>query len=80
MIFERSNNQTESSASDPKYTVTEVAELLAVSRQSIYRQIASGRLDCYWVGSSIRVAKRHLDAYLSGNTNGARKKRMAEGK
>ncbi len=55
-------------ATDPKYPVKIAAIKLGVSAQTVYREIAAGRLKCYWIGSSIRVGLSHINEYLSRNT------------
>jgi excisionase family DNA binding protein len=64
MISNQLGDHGVSSALDPKFPVHRVAEMLSVSPQTIYREIAAGRMNCYWVGSSIRVGLSHLNSYL----------------
>ena len=46
------------------YKVNEVAELLRVSRMSVYRLIHAGDMEAIQVGRSFRVPAHAVDAYL----------------
>lgn len=60
-------------APDTKYhSLEEVAELLGVNYQLIYRLVRSGELPAIRVGRVYRVASKDLDAYLErGKTTAA---------
>lgn len=45
-------------------TVVEVAELMRVSRMTVYRLVHAGELPAVRVGRSFRVPQDALDAYL----------------
>ncbi len=45
-------------------TVNEVADLMRVSRMTVYRLVHSGELPAVRVGRSFRVPQDALDAYL----------------
>ena len=47
-------------------TVAEVAELMRVSKMSVYRLIHSGELEAVRVGRSFRVPEQAVNAYLEG--------------
>lgn len=49
-------------------TVNEVAELMRVSRMTVYRLVHSGELPAVRVGRSFRVPQDALDAYLRSST------------
>lgn len=51
------------------YTVGEVAEMLDVSRKSIYKQIAEGCYKTIKVGSTIRISKNSFDEWLDNQLN-----------
>jgi putative molybdopterin biosynthesis protein len=45
-------------------TVNAVAELLAISRDSVYRLVRQGELVPYRVGERLRFRPEEIDAYL----------------
>lgn len=49
-------------------TVAEVAELMRVSRMTVYRLVNRGELPAVRVGRSFRVPQDALDAYLRENS------------
>lgn len=51
-------------------TVAEVAEVMRVSRMTVYRLTKSGELPAVRVGHSYRVPQDALDAYLSRTVAG----------
>jgi len=53
------------------YTLPEVAEMLKVSRQTVYRWIRSGELEAYKLGHDWRVEKTDLDRFLESRRGGA---------
>lgn len=46
-------------------TVAEVAEVMRVSKMTVYRLVHSGELPAVRVGKSYRVPQQALDAYLA---------------
>jgi len=46
-------------------TVAEVAEIMRVSRMTVYRLVHSGEMPAVRVGRSFRVPQDAVDAYLS---------------
>lgn len=49
----------------PKFlTVAEVAELMRVSKMTVYRMVQNGNLPAIRVGRSYRVPKSAVDQYL----------------
>ena len=46
------------------YKVSEVAEVLRVSKMSVYRLIHAGGMEAIQVGRSFRVPAHAVDAYL----------------
>lgn len=72
-MSETSRNQPTGPSSDPArgdlsavkfLTVAEVAQLMRVSKMSVYRLIHSGELEAVRVGRSFRVPERAVDEYL----------------
>lgn len=49
-------------------TVAEVAELMRLSRMTVYRLVHSGELPAVQVGRSFRVPQDALDAYLRAHS------------
>lgn len=54
----------------PFMTVIEIAELMRVSRATVYRLIHTGDLPSMRVGRSLRVSRRALENYLYNATPG----------
>ena len=48
------------------YTPEEVAEILKISRQSVYNDISAGKLKAKKIGRRIRISKEDLEAYING--------------
>ena len=51
-------------------TVDEVAQLLCVSRPTIYKEIESGKLFAIKVGRTFRIPKERFSNYLNGTDHG----------
>ena len=49
------------------YSVTEAAEILGVSKRSVYNLCASGAFWSVRVGSKLRISKKSFDEWLDGN-------------
>lgn len=49
-------------------TVAEVAEVMRVSKMTVYRLVHSGELPAVRVGRSFRVPQDALDAYLEASS------------
>lgn len=49
---------------EPVYTASEVAALLRLSEDTVYRRIKAGLLDAFKVGKEYRIKESVLDAYL----------------
>lgn len=50
------------------YTLKQVAELLQVSRQTIYNYIRDGKLQATQTGKEYRVTNEQLEAFINANT------------
>lgn len=53
------------------WSLEEVAELLGVNYQLIYRQVKDGKLPALRVGRIFRVKRADLEAYMELNSTGA---------
>lgn len=51
-------------------TVAEVAEMMRVSKMTVYRLVHSGELPAVRVGRSLRVPERAVAEYLRGRYEG----------
>lgn len=54
------------------YTLKQVAELLQVSRQTIYNYIKAGKLQAIITGKEYRVTNEQLEAFINANTVNAK--------
>ena len=52
------------------YTLEEIAELLQVTRRTIYTWIKDGKLKAFKVGRGWRVSRADLDSFLNSRSNG----------
>jgi excisionase family DNA binding protein len=52
------------------YTISEVAEILKVSKPTVYRLFKDNRLEWCLVGSHRRVSQEQIDKYIQENING----------
>lgn len=50
------------------YSVAEVAEILGVSKKSVYNLCAQGTFQTVRIGSALRISKKSFDAWLDGTT------------
>lgn len=63
-------SQPEGALSDVKFlTVAEVAEVMRVSKMTVYRLVHSGELAAVRVGRSFRVPERAVHDYLRGGSS-----------
>jgi excisionase family DNA binding protein len=55
---------------DPKFlTVAEVAEMMRVSKMTVYRMVHSGELPAAQIGRSFRVPLNVVEEYIRGSFN-----------
>jgi excisionase family DNA binding protein len=54
----------------PFYTLAELMERWQVSRSTVYREIARGRLKCIHIGSQIRFPAKAVAKYEEGPAEG----------
>lgn len=50
------------------YTIKQVAELLQVSKQTIYNYITSGKLQATKAGKEYRITNEQLEEFINSNT------------
>lgn len=50
------------------YTLKQVADLLQVSKQTIYNYITAGKLQAIKTGKEYRVTNEQLEAFINANT------------
>lgn len=48
------------------YSVAEVADILGVSKRSVYNLCASGELKSVRIGTRLRISKKSFDEWLDG--------------
>jgi len=51
------------------YTVTEIAEILSVSKRSVYNLCSSGVIKSVKIGTKLRISKKAFDEWLDGENN-----------
>ena len=52
-----------------RYSVMEVAEILGVSKKSVYNMCANGTFKCVRIGTRLRISKKAFDDWLDGSNN-----------
>ena len=55
-------------------TVRQVADELAVSPRFVYRLCANGAIECYKLGSNVRISKEALERYMEAQKKGVPQK------
>ncbi len=48
------------------YKPADIAKKIGVTRQKVYNEIRTGRLDCVRIGNAVRVTDKQLNKYLNG--------------
>ena len=51
------------------YSVAEIAEILGVSKRSVYNLCSSGTFKSVRIGSKLRISKKSFDDWLDGGNN-----------
>ena len=59
----------EASTEKRSYSVPEIAEILGVSKRSVYNLCASGTFKCVRIGTRLRISKKSFDDWLDGENN-----------
>lgn len=67
-MAETNINHQEAISEKRSYSVAEVAEILGVSKRSVYNLCSSGAFKCVRIGTKLRVSKKSFDEWLDGNT------------
>lgn len=52
-------------------TIREAAELLGLSESTVYRLARENRIPVVRIGASVRVNRRHLEAWIEAHTEAA---------
>lgn len=52
---------------EKSYTPAEVAEMLGVSRQTVYNWITAGKLKAHKLGGTFRIKESDLKEFTGGN-------------
>lgn len=51
------------------YSVAEIAEILGVSKRSVYNLCSAGVIKSVRVGTKLRISKKAFDEWLDGENN-----------
>lgn len=57
----------EASLEKRSYSVAEAAEILGVSKRSVYNLCAQNAFKCVRIGTKLRISKRSFDDWLDGS-------------
>lgn len=68
-MAEMNSNHQETNAEKRSYSVSEVAEILGVSKRSVYNLCSSGVFKCVRIGTKLRISKKSFDDWLDGENN-----------
>lgn len=68
-MAEMNSNHQETNTEKRSYSVSEVAEILGVSKRSVYNLCSSGVFKCVRVGTKLRISKKSFDDWLDGENN-----------
>lgn len=66
-MAEMNINHQEAISEKRSYSVAEVAEILGVSKRSVYNLCSSGAFKCVRIGTKLRISKKSFDEWLDGN-------------
>lgn len=53
------------------YTIPEVADILRVTRQTVYRWVEEGQIETIYAGAHRRVTREQVEAFLARSTSRA---------
>lgn len=65
-MAEQNNQIPETTPEKRSYSVTEAAEILGVSKRSIYNLCSSNAFRSVRIGSKLRISKKSFDDWLDG--------------
>lgn len=51
------------------YSVAEIAEILSVSKRSVYNLCSTGAIKSVRIGTKLRISKKAFDEWLDGENN-----------
>ena len=51
------------------YSVAEIAEILGVSKRSVYNLCSTGVINSVRIGTKLRISKKAFDEWLDGENN-----------
>ena len=51
------------------YSVAEIAEILGVSKRSVYNLCSAGVIKSVRIGTKLRISKKSFDEWLDGENN-----------
>lgn len=68
-MADMNSNHQEVNAEKRSYSVPEVAEILRVSKRSVYNLCSSGAFKCVRIGTKLRISKKSFDDWLDGENN-----------
>lgn len=60
-------NTDRNNAEKRSYSVSEAAEILGVSKRSIYNLCASGAFKSVHIGTKLRISRKSFDEWLDGS-------------
>lgn len=66
--FKPENSPCQAHQEKRSYSVAEIAEILDVSKKSVYNLCALGVFKTVRIGASLRISKKSFDAWLDGTT------------
>ena len=69
IVADMNSNHQEVNAEKRSYSVPEVAEILRVSKRSVYNLCSSGAFKCVRIGTKLRISKKSFDDWLDGENN-----------
>lgn len=65
-MAEHTNTTPETSPEKRSYSVTEAAEILGVSKRSVYNLCAANAFKTVRIGKKLRISRKSFDAWLDG--------------
>ena len=68
-MAEMNSNHQETNTEKRSYSVSEAAEILGVSKRSVYNLCSSGVFKCVRIGTKLRISKKSFDDWLDGEKN-----------
>lgn len=68
-MAEQTVNMPSSLPEKRSYSVTEAAEILGVSKRSVYNLCSNGAFKVVKVGTKLRISKKSFDEWLDGGSD-----------